>query len=163
MHRVLVVERRWLGEREFLDALGFCMLLPGPEAMQLATYAGWKLHGLAGGLAAGLWFVLPGALVVGSLAAIYSVFGHVPWIVAAFAGSGARVVVVVVEAMLGRGRGAPPRGRRAAGGGAPRVARGAFPAPSPLVVLAAGLIGASGPGEPAPPASRTDASIAATL
>ncbi|HXJ69966.1 MAG TPA: chromate transporter, partial [Verrucomicrobiae bacterium] len=100
MHRVLVDERRWLGEREFLDALGFCMLLPGPEAMQLATYAGWKQHGLAGGLMAGLWFVVPGALVVGTLAAIYSVFGHVPWIVAAFAGIKATVLVLVIEAML---------------------------------------------------------------
>src|SRR6185369_2758002 len=100
MQRVLVDERRWLSEREFLDALGFCMLLPGPEAMQLATYAGWKLHGLAGGLVAGLWFVLPGALVVGSLAAIYAAFGHVPWIVAAFAGIKATVLVRVIEATL---------------------------------------------------------------
>ncbi len=61
MHRVVVDEKKWLDEAHFLNALSFCMLLPGPEAMQLATYAGWRLHGLAGGLAAGLLFVLPGA------------------------------------------------------------------------------------------------------
>ena len=64
MHRVLVDERRWIGEKQFLHALNFCMLLPGPEAMQLATYVGWRMHGTLGGLAAGLLFVLPGALVV---------------------------------------------------------------------------------------------------
>ena len=61
MHRIIVDEKKWLDEAHFLNALSFCMLLPGPEAMQLATYAGWRLHGLAGGLAAGLLFVLPGA------------------------------------------------------------------------------------------------------
>src|SRR5665811_797057 len=64
MHRVIVDEKKWLTEQQFLNALGFCMLLPGPEAMQLATYSGWRLHGLKGGLAAGLLFVLPGAFVV---------------------------------------------------------------------------------------------------
>ena len=62
MHREIVEERQWLSEKEYLSALNFCMLLPGPEAMQLATYAGWKLHGVRGGLAAGLLFVLPGAV-----------------------------------------------------------------------------------------------------
>src|SRR5215510_893577 len=76
MHRVLVEERRWISEERFLHALNFCMLLPGPEAMQLATYVGWRLHGTRGGLAAGLLFVLPGALVVLALAAIYAAFGR---------------------------------------------------------------------------------------
>ena len=64
MHRTLVDEKKWIDEQRYLSALNFCMLLPGPEAMQLATYVGWRLHGLKGGLAAGLLFVLPGALVV---------------------------------------------------------------------------------------------------
>ena len=68
LHRTVVDEKRWLTERQYLNALGFCMLLPGPEAMQLATYVGWRLHGLIGGLAAGLLFVLPGAAVVLALA-----------------------------------------------------------------------------------------------
>ena len=71
MHRVLVDERRWLDEARFLHALNYCMLLPGPEAMQLATYAGWLLHGVRGGLIAGLLFVLPGAVVITALSAIY--------------------------------------------------------------------------------------------
>jgi chromate transporter len=143
MHRVLVDERRWLGEREFLDALGFCMLLPGPEAMQLATYAGWKLHGVRGGLSAGLWFVLPGALVVGSLAAIYAAFGHIPWIVAAFAGIKATVLVLVIEAMVRIGRRALTERRQIAVAAASMLAIGLFSVPYPLVVLAAGLLGAS--------------------
>src|SRR5690349_19623867 len=75
MHREIVEERQWLTEKEYLSALNFCMLLPGPEAMQLATYAGWKLHGVKGGLAAGLLFVLPGAIVVLCLSMLYASFG----------------------------------------------------------------------------------------
>ena len=78
MHRVVVDEKKWLSEAQFLNALSFCMLLPGPEAMQLATYAGWRLHGWRGGLVAGLLFVLPGAFVVLALAMIYAAFGNVP-------------------------------------------------------------------------------------
>ena len=78
MHRVVVDERRWLDEPRFLSALNFCMLLPGPEAMQLATYVGWRLHGLRGGLAAGLLFVLPGATLMLVLAMAYAVFGKLP-------------------------------------------------------------------------------------
>jgi chromate transporter len=141
MHRVIVVERRWFGEREFLDALGFCMLLPGPEATQLATYAGWRLHGIAGGLVAGLWFVLPGALVVGTLAAIYATFGHVPLIVAAFAGIKATVLVLVIEAMLRLGRRALTERRQIAVAAASLLSLGVFSVPYPLVVLASGLLG----------------------
>jgi chromate transporter len=73
MHRMLVEERRWFAEDRFLHALNFCMLLPGPEAMQLATYIGWRLHGTLGGLVAGLLFVLPGAIVVLALSIAYSI------------------------------------------------------------------------------------------
>ncbi len=100
MHRVVVDEKNWLSERQFLDALSFCMLLPGPEAMQLATYVGWKLHRTLGGLAAGLLFVLPGAAVVLSLAMVYALLGHVPIVEAVFLGIKATVLVIVIDALL---------------------------------------------------------------
>jgi chromate transporter len=100
MHRMVVEERGWLTERQYLNALNFCMLLPGPEAMQLATYAGWRLHGVAGGLAAGLAFVLPGAAVVLALSMIYAAFGNVPIVEAIFLGVKAAVLVIVIEALL---------------------------------------------------------------
>ena len=100
MHRIIVHERKWLSENQFLNALGFCMLLPGPEAMQLATYSGWRLHGIAGGLAAGLLFVIPGALVVLALATIYAAYGNVPFVEAIFWGIKAAVFVIVIEALL---------------------------------------------------------------
>ena len=174
MHRVLVVEHGWLEEREFLDALGFCMLLPGPEAMQLATYAGWKLHGLIGGLLAGGWFVLPGAAVVLALSAIYATFGHVPWIVAAFAGIKATVLVLVIEAMLRIGRRALTEPRQIAVAAASLLALGILSAPYPLVVLAAGTLGwvwsrdrtaasSPRPGAQPGPAARAPVAVAATL
>ncbi|MEP1208749.1 MAG: chromate efflux transporter [Rhizobiaceae bacterium] len=100
MHRELVEERNWLSESRFLNALSFCMLLPGPEAMQLATYAGWRLHGTIGGLIAGLLFVLPGALVMLVLSALYVTFGQVPLIESLFLGVKAAVIVIVIEALL---------------------------------------------------------------
>ncbi|NMD08387.1 MAG: chromate transporter, partial [Phyllobacteriaceae bacterium] len=86
LHKEVVDEQGWLSEKEFLSALNFCMLLPGPEAMQLATYAGWKLHGVRGGLAAGILFVLPGALVILALSVIYALFGNLPLVTALFWG-----------------------------------------------------------------------------
>src|SRR5215470_3215392 len=86
MHRVLVEEKRWISERRFLHALNYCMLLPGPEAMQLATYVGWLLHRTAGGLAAGILFVLPGALAMLGLSMIYVVWHHVPFVDGLFFG-----------------------------------------------------------------------------
>ena len=100
MHRILVDERKWIDERGFLSALNFCMLLPGPEAMQLATYVGWRLHGVKGGLAAGLLFVLPGALVMLALAMVYAAFGKLPMAEAIFLGVKAAVLAIVVEALL---------------------------------------------------------------
>tara|TARA_B100001123_G_scaffold267691_1_gene297993 strand:- start:238 stop:1416 length:1179 start_codon:yes stop_codon:yes gene_type:complete len=96
----VVEEKKWLNEQQFLNALSFCMLLPGPEAMQIATYAGWRLHGIAGGLAAGLTFVLPGAAIVLALAMICATFGDVPVIKAIFRGIQAAVIVIVIEALL---------------------------------------------------------------
>ncbi len=100
MHRVLVEEKQWLSEAQYLGALSFCMLLPGPEAMQLVTYAGWRRHGVAGGLAAGLLFVLPGACVILALAGLYGAYGNVPLLQALFLGVKATVVIIVLEALL---------------------------------------------------------------
>lgn len=100
MHRELVEERAWLTEQNFLRALSLCMLLPGPEAMQLATYAGWRLRGTIGGLIAGLLFVLPGAAVILALALVYAVYGQVPLVQAAFDGIKAAVIIIVLQALL---------------------------------------------------------------
>jgi chromate transporter len=100
MHREIVEERGWLTEKDYLAALNFCMLLPGPEAMQLATYAGWRLHGVKGGLAAGLLFVAPGAAVVLGLSMLYGAFGNLPAIAALFYGVKAAVLAIVIEALL---------------------------------------------------------------
>ena len=100
MHEELVEKRPWMTEKGFLSALSFCMLLPGPEAMQLATYSGWRLHGVIGGLIAGLLFVMPGALVMLALAAAYVVWGGAPLAEALFLGVKAAVVVIVIQALL---------------------------------------------------------------
>ncbi|MFN4129816.1 MAG: chromate efflux transporter [Paracoccaceae bacterium] len=100
MHRVLVDERKWLTEKEYLSALSFCMLLPGPEAMQLATWAGWRLHGTVGGLIAGGLFVLPGALVVLALSMAYAAWGDLPLMQALFLGVQAAVIAIVIEALI---------------------------------------------------------------
>ncbi len=100
MHKMIVEEKGWLSEKQYLSGLSFCMLLPGPEAMQLASYAGWRLHGVAGGLLAGLMFVIPGALVVMMLAALYAFYGDIGWLAGVFLGIKAAVIVIVIEALL---------------------------------------------------------------
>lgn len=100
MHRVLIEERRWLTEAQYLSALNFCMLLPGPEAMQLATYAGWRLHGTLGGLAAGLLFVLPGAALILALGLLYAALGALGPVAALFTGIKAAVLAIVFEALI---------------------------------------------------------------
>lgn len=100
MHKILVDEKRWLDEPRFLHALNYCMLLPGPEAMQLATYSGWLMHGVRGGLVAGLLFVLPGALVISALSAIYLTVGHVTLVQGLLFGLKAAVLAVVLEALI---------------------------------------------------------------
>jgi chromate transporter len=100
MHREIVDNKGWLTEKQYLNALSFCMLLPGPEAMQLATYAGWRLHGNFGGLIAGLLFVLPGAAVILTLALVYGLYGNLPLVNALFLGIKAAVIVIVIEALL---------------------------------------------------------------
>ena len=142
MHRMLVDERDWLTEKQFLNALSFCMLLPGPEAMQLATYAGWRLHGILGGLIAGLLFVLPGAAVIFVLALLYVTYGNLPLMSTLFLGVQAVAVVIVVEALI-------KVSKRALDGTAHWVLAGVafvaiffFAVPFPIIVLLAGLYGA---------------------
>ena len=112
MHRVLVEERRWIGERRFLHALNFCMLLPGPEAQQLATYVGWLMHGIRGGLIAGILFVLPGFVAIMALSWLYFTYGNI----------GAVAALVLRP----QGGGAGDRARR---GPADRLARADQPDP----------------------------------
>jgi chromate transporter len=162
MHRVLVDEKRWIDEPRFLSALNFCMLLPGPEATQLATYVGWRLHGARGGLAAGLLFVLPGAAVILALSVLYAGLGKLAMAQALFAGIQAAVLAIVVEALL------RVAGRALKGGLDWLIAAAAFAGifffkvPFPLLVLAAALFGfyrglgqAPPTGVPAPAVSLT--------
>lgn len=141
MHRMLVDERRWLGEQQFLSALNFCMLLPGPEAMQLATYAGWRLHGVAGGLAAGLLFVLPGAALIFALSVLYLTYGATPLAATLFIGIKAAVVVIVVEALLRVARRAMKTRLDWWIAAIAFVAIFVFAVPFPLIILGAALIG----------------------
>ncbi len=99
MHQELVEERSWLDEQTFLRALSLCMLLPGPEAMQLATYAGWRLRGVLGGLIAGFLFVLPGALVIAVLVSLYASYGALPLVQSGFLGIKAAVIIIVLHAL----------------------------------------------------------------
>jgi chromate transporter len=147
MHRELVDERKWIDEDHFLHALNFCHLLPGPEAQQLATYIGWKLHGVRGGLAAGLLFVLPGALVMLGLALAYVSAAQLGWFAALFLGVKAAVIAIVVQALLRVGRRALTTGFKRGLALAAFLALFLFAAPFPLVVLGAGLIGALAPAE----------------
>jgi chromate transporter len=141
MHRELVEQRRWISESRFLHALNFCMLLPGPEAQQLATYVGWLLHGWRGGIIAGTLFVLPGFLVILGLSAAYALFQDVGWLASLFFGLKAAVLAIVVEATLRVARRALHNRPLVALATAAFVALFAFNLPFPLVVLAAGLIG----------------------
>ncbi|RKF05869.1 chromate transporter [Oceaniradius stylonematis] len=100
MHRILVEEKGWLTEKQFLHALNFCMLLPGPEAMQLATYAGWLMHGVRGGLIAGLLFIAPGLVMMLALSAVFVVAGDVPVVAGLLYGLKAAVLAVVVQALI---------------------------------------------------------------
>ncbi|MPZ39561.1 MAG: chromate efflux transporter [Rhizobiales bacterium] len=141
MHRVLVDEKKWIDEARFLHALNYCMLLPGPEAQQLATYVGWLMHGVRGGLAAGLLFVLPGALVMLGLSFIYVLATGVPIVDGALFGIKAAVLVIVVEAIVRIGRRALKSSLLVGIAAAAFVGIFVFQVPFPLIVIGAALIG----------------------
>jgi chromate transporter len=141
MHRILVEEKRWISEQRFLHALNYCMLLPGPEAQQLATYVGWLLHRTLGGLVAGILFVVPGACVIMILSLLYAGFQDLALIQALFYGIKAAVLAVVIEAVLRIGKRALANGVMVALAGAAFVAIFFFAVPFPVIVIAAAAIG----------------------
>jgi chromate transporter len=141
MHRILVEEKRWLGDGRFLHALNFCMILPGPEAQQLATYIGWLLHGVRGAVVAGLLFILPGVVAIMALSWIYAVWGDVGIVSAVFFGLKAAVLALVVQAVIRiGGRTLKSWGLRLVAA-ASFVAIFAFGVPFPAIILAAALLG----------------------
>lgn len=141
MHRVVVDERRWIDERRFLHALNFCMVLPGPEAMQLAVYLGWLMNGVAGGVVAGALFVLPGLVVMALLAAVYTSFGDITWIEGLLFGIQAAVVAIVLQAVIRLARRALRGRAHFALALAAFFALFAFDVPFPIVVIAALIVG----------------------
>jgi chromate transporter len=156
MHRVLVDEKKWVDEQRFLHALNFCMLLPGPEATKLATYVGWLLHGVRGGLVAGILFVLPGAIVMLAFSLLYVLGQGIPVIDGALLGIKAAVLVIVVEALIRIGRRALKTRLLVGLAGAAFVGIHFFDLPFPLIVLLAAVVGfftthgATAPSVPAP-------------
>lgn len=141
MHREIVESRKWVSEDEYLSALSFCMLLPGPEAMQLATWIGWRKHGVLGGLIAGGLFVLPGAIVVLILSMIYAEWGQVPLVAALFTGVQAAVLAVVVEALIRVSKRALKSQGHWVIAALAFVALFFFAAPFPVIILSAALWG----------------------
>src|SRR5947207_3703322 len=141
MHRVLVDERKWIEEERFLHALNFCVLLPGPEAQKLATYAGWLLHGTRGALAAGILFVLPGALVMLALSLLYALGRGIPAVDGALFGIKAAVLVIVVEALIRIGRRALKTWLLITLSALTFVGIFFFALPFPLIIAAAALTG----------------------
>src|SRR5918997_978041 len=144
MHRELVERRRWIGEERFLHALNYCMLLPGPEAQQLAIYIGWLMHRTWGGIVAGAFFVIPSIFILLALSYIYAAHGNVPAVAGVLSGFKPVVVAIVVEAVLKIGGRALKRRAHYL------IAAGAFVAiyflhvPFPLIVLAAAAVGLAG-------------------
>ena len=141
MHREVVERRGWLGEQQFAGALNFCMLLPGPEALQLAIYLGWKLHGIRGGLVAGLGFIGPAVLLLLGLSYAYARFGSLPVTSGILIGLKAAVVAIVLQALVSIGRRALGRALHVVLAIAAFVALQWLRLPFPLVVLVAGLVG----------------------
>ena len=141
MHRELVDERKWVEEEDFLHALNFCHLLPGPEAQQLAAWIGWRLHGWRGGLAAGLLFVIPGAAIILALSVLYAIAANLAWVEALFLGVKAAVLAIVVQALLRMAGRALDTVLKRALAVAAFIGLFLFDLPFPLIVLGSGVIG----------------------
>jgi len=153
MHRILVDEKKWVEEQRYLHALNFCMLLPGPEAQKLATYVGWLLHGLRGGLAAGILFVLPGAIVMLVVSLLYVLGRGIPVIDGALFGIKAAVLVIVVEALIRIGRRSLKTNLLIGVAAAAFIGIFFLDLPFPLIVLAAALVGFFASRAPSRPAA----------
>jgi len=141
MHTELVDRKKWIDDQRFLHALNFCMLLPGPEATQLAIYCGWLLHRTWGGIVAGVLFVLPAAVLLWVLSYVYVVFGHVPWIAAIFYGLKPAVTAIVAAAVVRIGRRALKNWAMWLLAGAAFVGIYFFHVPFPVIVVAAAVLG----------------------
>lgn len=141
MHKELVDDRRWMDEGTYLHALNFCNLLPGPEAQQLATYIGWRLHGVKGGLAAGLLFVLPGAALILALSILYAFAARLDWVAALFLGIKAAVLAIIVQALLKIAGRTLDTGFKRVLAAAAFAGLFLFNLPFPLIVLGAGALG----------------------
>ena len=141
MHRILVEEKNWISESRFLHALNYCMLLPGPEAQQLATYIGWLLHRTAGGIMAGGLFILPGIIAIMGLSYIYAAFGNVGFIEALFFGLKAAVLAIVIQAVFRVGKRALRNRIMIAIAAIAFIAIFFFSIPFPVIIIAAGVIG----------------------
>jgi chromate transporter len=144
MHRIIVDEKRWIGETRFLHALSFCTLLPGPEAQQLAIYIGWLMHRTRGGIAAGTIFVLPGLLAIMALSYIYAAWGHIGPVAALFFGLKSAVLAVVLQAVQRIGKRALTNPALRGIAAASFLAIFFFAIPFPVIILAAGLVGWAG-------------------
>ena len=141
MHKILVEEKRWVSENRFLHALNYCMLLPGPEAQQLATYIGWLMHRTRGGIMAGGLFILPGVISIMALSYIYAAFGNTGFIIALFFGLKAAVLAVVLEAVVRVGKRALKNNIMIGLAVAAFIGIFFFNVPFPIIVLGAGIIG----------------------
>src|SRR5262245_57175740 len=144
MHRIVVEEQRWISEQRFLHALNYCMLLPGPEAQQLATYIGWLMHRTLGGIVAGTLFVLPGAVAIMALSYVYAAWGNVPVMVALFFGLKAAVLAIVLEAVVRIGKRALKNRVMIAIAGFAFVAIFFCNVSFPIIIFGAALIGLVG-------------------
>jgi chromate transporter len=141
MHRILVEEKRWISESRFLHALNYCMLLPGPEAQQLATYIGWLMHRTVGGIMAGVLFVVPGIIAIMALSYVYAGYGNVPAIAAVFFGLKAAVLAIVLEAVFRIGKRSLKNNVMRALAAAAFVGIFFFNTPFPIIIFGAALIG----------------------
>src|SRR3954452_25279826 len=141
MHRILVEEKNWISESRFLHALNYCMLLPGPEAQQLATYIGWLMHRTAGGIMAGGLFILPGIIAIMGLSYIYAAYGNVGFVEALFFGLKAAVLAIVIQALVRVGKRALRNNVMLALAAIAFVAIFFFNVPFPIIIIAAGIIG----------------------
>src|SRR5437870_13906908 len=141
MQTELVEKKKWIGQSRFLHALNFCMLLPGPEAIQLAIYIGWLLHKTWGGIVAGAFFLIPSVFILWALSYIYAAFGNIPWIAAIFYGLKPAVMAIVAVAVIRIGRKALKNEIMWALAALAFVAIFFFKVPFPLIILSAGLLG----------------------
>ncbi len=162
MHRILVDEKKWIGEARFLHALNYCMLLPGPEAHKLAIYIGWLLNRTRGGVLAGLFFVLPGLVSLWALSLAYALWGHIGAVAAVFFGLKAAVLAIVLDAVIRIGRRALKSNGLVLLAGASFLGIFFFALPFPLIVLMAGVAGLAG-ARLAPALFRSGSHDAATL